>query len=101
MATCAWPAPPRAVPPLGVPTPPSSARWSAACPSSSAGWSTISAPTTIIADRHDRVVPERAVQRLSRQIPGARLQLSASAGHLVPQRDPQAVVEAILAALGE
>ena len=61
----------------------------------------ISAPTTIIAGPHDRVVPARAVQRLSRQIPGARLQLSASAGHLVPQRDPQAVVAAILAALGD
>jgi pimeloyl-ACP methyl ester carboxylesterase len=62
---------------------------------------TITAPTTIIADRHDRVVPARAVQRLSRQIPGARLQLSASAGHLVPQRDPETVVAAILAALGD
>jgi pimeloyl-ACP methyl ester carboxylesterase len=61
----------------------------------------ISAPTTIIAGRHDRVVPARAVARLSRQIPGARLQHSALAGHLVPQRDPAVVVRAILAALGD
>jgi pimeloyl-ACP methyl ester carboxylesterase len=61
----------------------------------------IGAPTTIIAGRHDRVVPARAVQRLSRQIPGARLQHSARAGHLVPQRDPEVVVRAILAALGD
>jgi pimeloyl-ACP methyl ester carboxylesterase len=61
----------------------------------------ISAPTTIIAGTHDRIVPARAVQTLSRQIPGARLRHSATAGHLVPQRDPQAVVEAILAALAD
>jgi pimeloyl-ACP methyl ester carboxylesterase len=61
----------------------------------------ISAPTTIIADRHDRVVPPRAVEQLSRQIPGARVKHSAAAGHLVPQRDPEVVVGAILAALGD
>ncbi len=61
----------------------------------------ISAPTTIIAGRHDRVVPERAVQSLSRQIRGARLEQSERAGHLVPQRDPEVVVGAILAALGD
>ena len=61
----------------------------------------INAPTTIIAGVHDRVVPARAVQRLSHQIPGARLCHTATAGHLVPQRDPQAVVSAILAALGD
>ncbi|MFZ1994568.1 MAG: alpha/beta fold hydrolase, partial [Solirubrobacteraceae bacterium] len=59
----------------------------------------ISAPTTIIAGRDDRIVPARATRRLSQQIPGAQLQHSAAAGHLVPQRDPQLVVAAILAAL--
>ncbi len=59
----------------------------------------IGAPTTIIAGVHDRIVPARATVRLSGQIPGARLQHSAVAGHLVPQRDPGLVVEAILAAL--
>jgi pimeloyl-ACP methyl ester carboxylesterase len=61
----------------------------------------ISAPTTIIAGSHDRVVPARAVERLRDQIPGARLQHSTASGHLVPQRDPQTVVGAILAALGD
>lgn len=59
----------------------------------------ITAPTTIIAGAHDRVVPERATDRLSRQIPGARLRHSVSAGHLIPQRDPAVVVAAILTAL--
>lgn len=59
----------------------------------------ISAPTTIIAGRDDPIVPARATEALSRQIPGARLQHSAAAGHLVPQRDPATVVAAILAAL--
>jgi pimeloyl-ACP methyl ester carboxylesterase len=61
---------------------------------------TIAAPTTIIAGAHDRIVPAAATQQLSRQIPGARLQHSAVAGHLVPQRDPGVVAAAILAALG-
>jgi pimeloyl-ACP methyl ester carboxylesterase len=60
----------------------------------------ISAPTTIIAGTHDRIVPARATRRLSQQIPGAHLQHSTAAGHLVPQRDPGLIVAAILAALG-
>lgn len=60
----------------------------------------ISAPTTIIAGRHDRIVPGLATLELSRQIPGAHLQHSEVAGHLVPQRDPGIVVAAIVAALG-
>ncbi len=60
----------------------------------------ISAPTTIIAGVHDRIVPAHATRRLSLQIPGAHLQHSTSAGHLLPQRDPGLIVAAILAALG-
>jgi pimeloyl-ACP methyl ester carboxylesterase len=59
----------------------------------------ITAPTTIIAGGGDRVVPAHASRRLREQIPGARLQISPGAGHLVPQRDPEAVVAAIVAAL--
>jgi pimeloyl-ACP methyl ester carboxylesterase len=59
----------------------------------------ITAPTTIIAGGGDRVVPARATRRLREQIPGARLQISPGAGHLVPQRDPGSVVAAILAAV--
>jgi pimeloyl-ACP methyl ester carboxylesterase len=61
----------------------------------------ITAPTTIIAGGGDRVVPAHATRRLREQIPGARLQISPGAGHLVPQRDPEAVVAAIMAALDE
>jgi pimeloyl-ACP methyl ester carboxylesterase len=60
----------------------------------------ISAPTTIIAGTHDRVVPAHATRRLSQQIRGAHLQHSTTAGHLLPQRDPGLIVAAILAALG-
>jgi len=59
----------------------------------------IAAPTTIIAGARDRILPPRAAQRLSRQIPGALLEVSPVAGHLVPQRDPDRVVAAIDAAL--
>jgi pimeloyl-ACP methyl ester carboxylesterase len=59
----------------------------------------IAAPTAIIAGGRDRIVPASATRRLSRQIRGARLQISPGVGHLVPQRDPKRVVDAILAAL--
>jgi pimeloyl-ACP methyl ester carboxylesterase len=59
----------------------------------------ITAPTTIIAGTRDRIVPARATEQLSCQIPGARLQHSAGTGHLIPQRDPATVASAILAAL--
>lgn len=60
----------------------------------------IAAPTTILAGAEDRVVPPRAVQRLVHQIPGARLHVSAHAGHMLPQRDPVLVADAIKAAAG-
>jgi pimeloyl-ACP methyl ester carboxylesterase len=59
----------------------------------------ITAPTTILAGTGDRVVPARAPLQLSRQIGGARLTVSERAGHLIPQRDPALVAEAILSAL--
>ncbi len=59
----------------------------------------IAAPTTIIAGAGDRVVPPRAARALSGQIPGARLIVAEHAGHLLPQRDPQLLADAILAAL--
>jgi pimeloyl-ACP methyl ester carboxylesterase len=59
----------------------------------------ISAPTTIVAGAGDRVVPASAARELARQIPGARLVISEAAGHLLPQRDPELLASAILAAL--
>jgi pimeloyl-ACP methyl ester carboxylesterase len=61
----------------------------------------IVAPTTVIAGGGDRIVPAAATCHLSRQIAGARLQVSPGTGHLIPQRDPDRVADAILAALGD
>jgi pimeloyl-ACP methyl ester carboxylesterase len=59
----------------------------------------ITAPTTIIAGARDRIVPMRAASELSDQIPDARLVIADDAGHLLPQRRPQLLTDAILAAL--
>jgi pimeloyl-ACP methyl ester carboxylesterase len=59
----------------------------------------ITAPTTILAGGGDRVVPTRAARELARQIPGAQLRISEHGGHLLPQREPALVAEAIAAAL--
>lgn len=59
----------------------------------------ITAPTTIVAGAGDRIVPARAARELSGQIPSAQLLVSEHAGHLLPQRDPQLLADAILAAL--
>jgi pimeloyl-ACP methyl ester carboxylesterase len=59
----------------------------------------ITAPTTIIAGARDRIVPMHAASELSGQIAGARLVVADHAGHLLPQRRPQLLSDAILAAL--
>jgi pimeloyl-ACP methyl ester carboxylesterase len=61
--------------------------------------SRISAPTTILVGADDRVVPVASARRLATQIPGARLELVPGAGHLLPQRHPERLAEAIVAAL--
>jgi pimeloyl-ACP methyl ester carboxylesterase len=58
----------------------------------------ITAPTTILTGTEDRVIPSTAASRLARQIPGAQLQMCTGAGHLLPQRHPELVAEAIRAA---
>ena len=55
----------------------------------------ISAPTTILAGDHDRIVPLSSAQLLSRQIPGARLVVLPRAGHLLAARHPGAIAGAI------
>ncbi len=59
----------------------------------------IAAPTTIIAGSADRIVPLRSAHKLSRQIPNARLLVAETAGHLLPQREPQLLSDTIMAAL--
>jgi pimeloyl-ACP methyl ester carboxylesterase len=58
----------------------------------------ITAPTTILTGTEDRIIPSRAAAALARQIPGAQLRICAGAGHLLPQRHPELVAEAIRAA---
>jgi pimeloyl-ACP methyl ester carboxylesterase len=60
---------------------------------------TIVAPTTILFGDRDAIVSPAAAQRLSEQIPGARLVARPGAGHLLPQRAPEFVAGQILAAL--
>ncbi len=59
----------------------------------------ITAPTTILIGAEDRIVPMRAALTLADQIAGARLTVCHGAGHLLPQRHPELVAEAILVAL--
>lgn len=58
----------------------------------------ISAPTTIVAGSHDRVVPISAVRRLTAQIPDAELIVLERASHLLPQQHADRVSEVIAAA---
>ncbi|MFZ0040633.1 MAG: alpha/beta hydrolase [Solirubrobacteraceae bacterium] len=55
----------------------------------------IAAPTTILTGTGDRVVPPKAPRRLAEQIPDAHLVACPGAGHLLPQRHPQMVADAI------
>jgi pimeloyl-ACP methyl ester carboxylesterase len=59
----------------------------------------IRAPTTILVGAADRIVPPEASRMLATQIEGARLVVCDRAGHLLPQRNPGLVADAILAAL--
>jgi pimeloyl-ACP methyl ester carboxylesterase len=59
----------------------------------------IRAPTTILVGAADRIVPPEASRALATQIEGARLVVRARAGHLLPQRNPALVADAIVAAL--
>jgi pimeloyl-ACP methyl ester carboxylesterase len=59
----------------------------------------ICAPTTILVGAADRIVPPEASRKLATQIDGARLVVHERAGHLLPQRNPDLVADAIVAAL--
>lgn len=55
----------------------------------------ITAPTRIVAGGADWLVPISSLRRLSRSIPGAELKVVGGAGHLLPLRNPDAVIKAI------
>lgn len=60
----------------------------------------ITAPTTILAGRGDRIVPPRAARELAGQIPGAHLEVAERAGHLLPHYEPDLVAGAIRRVMG-
>ena len=55
----------------------------------------IEVPVLLLADPADQIVPIMAAQRLSSELPYARLRLISNAGHHLPRRAPGAVAEAI------
>jgi pimeloyl-ACP methyl ester carboxylesterase len=57
--------------------------------------SRITASTTILAGAEDRIVPPSSLRLLADQIPEARLELLARAGHLLPLRHPAELAEVI------
>jgi pimeloyl-ACP methyl ester carboxylesterase/uncharacterized membrane protein YbhN (UPF0104 family) len=54
-------------------------------------------PVLVLADPRDTIVPYETARRLVRALPDARLRLVQGAGHHLPRRAPEAVVEAIVA----
>jgi pimeloyl-ACP methyl ester carboxylesterase len=60
-----------------------------------AGISKVTAPTLLLADPGDTMVPIATAYALRDLIAGSRLQLVNDAGHHLPRRTPQAVAEAI------
>jgi pimeloyl-ACP methyl ester carboxylesterase len=56
-------------------------------------------PVLVLADPRDAIVPFETARRLARALPNARLQLVEGAGHHLPRRAPEAVVDAIVAFL--
>ncbi|HEX6451396.1 MAG TPA: alpha/beta hydrolase [Trebonia sp.] len=59
----------------------------------------VQAPTLVLADPNDKVVPLHTARRLTQDLPNGRLQLIEGAGHHLPRRAPGAVADAIAAFL--
>jgi pimeloyl-ACP methyl ester carboxylesterase len=59
----------------------------------------VRAPVLLLADPNDPLVPVDTALRLARTLPEARLQLVEGAGHHLPRRIPDVVVDAITAFL--
>ena len=49
----------------------------------------IAVPTLVVWGEHDRWIPAQRGRELARRIPGARLELLPTAGHLVPEEEPE------------
>jgi pimeloyl-ACP methyl ester carboxylesterase len=60
----------------------------------------VKAPTLVLWGEDDRLIPPRLGERLSRAIPGARLELIRGACHAVNEQFPEQVADRILAFVG-
>jgi pimeloyl-ACP methyl ester carboxylesterase len=60
----------------------------------------VAAPTWIVMGASDRIVPAAGPERLSEQIPSARLEVLPRAGHLLPQLHHRHLADSIVVALG-
>ena len=61
----------------------------------------VSAPTLILWGGRDRLIPPALAQRFAADIPGSRLQMFDSLGHVPQEEDPAATVAAVQAFLAE
>lgn len=61
-----------------------------------AGLPAIRVPTLVITGEHDRTAAPDVARRMAERIPGARLQIVADAGHLLPIEQPEAFNAAVL-----
>lgn len=61
--------------------------------------SSVQAPTLLLADPRDKIVPFHTARRLAQALPNGRLQLIEGAGHHLPRRAPGAVAGAMAAFL--
>jgi pimeloyl-ACP methyl ester carboxylesterase len=66
-----------------------------------AGVPSVQAPTLLLADPKDMVVPVQTARRLAQALPNGRLELVEGAGHHLSRRAPGAVADAIAAFLAE
>ena len=60
----------------------------------------ITAPTTVVCGRADRLTPLRESVRLAELIPGARLEVVPGAGHLLMLEAPDRLEEVVLGRAG-
>jgi pimeloyl-ACP methyl ester carboxylesterase len=59
----------------------------------------IAVPTLVVWGEHDRWIPAQRGRELARRIPGARLELLPTAGHLVPEEEPEELARLLAAHL--
>ena len=68
------------------------------CDGSTCGrsWSAITAPTLMMAGRHDWICPPEFSEEIARLIPGSDLRIFERSSHSIRSDEPEAMVDAIL-----